>query len=640
MIKRILKISGIVVLALIAAFVYEVSKKQKKPLTPEVNYISEVPEIDGFLDENLESLPVRKLPKKLDFYLFKSLHRPNYRLAYNADYLYLYLETEADTLICRDRGYQNGDGFILLLADGSSGEKFTNKFYVYGFSSQVVEEQKWAEKIIWYQDNITELRRLSDDVKIRYAARDGIISFELLLPWYKAYPFHPWRDMIIGTNLWLLKAFKGKSIPVISAMFWDFKLPSESEGRKYKTLEFEKHDLTDVQSYWMPERNNYFEKDTLNVNFFNPSEKEIPGTVKVKITDEYDQQVFFINESVKFNNKSGISSIEFQLPETHPGTYNLILESENICHLPAQFTILPEIDINQLSNDLESVKNKISAGDYNTISFYISEMRNKLGNLQPEYLYSDMVDEIRFLKNIVTDYIQERKSLLSIKDVHRRAFVSGIDNSLRPYSVRLPVDFDPLKTYPLLVFLHGSGRTDTELDLHNYIFQDDFICIAPNGRGISNYYGTPESQKDINEAIDDIIKNFRIDTNNIILSGFSMGGYGVYRTYFENPVRYKAIAVIAGEPKVNLFIRSGKGKYPDFLKDKNLKRFKDIPVFVYHGVNDLNCPYPATRKLIEKLESMDANLTKVIYTGYGHSVPSGNEFTDRFREWIVFNTYR
>jgi predicted esterase len=638
MIKKILKIAGILVVIILSAFLFDVFKAPKKPVKPAIDYIQILPEIDGFLDESLKSLPVRKLPKKIDLYLFKNIHRPNYRLAYNADYLYLYLETEADTLICRDRGYQNGDGFIFLLADGSSGKKFTDKFYVYGFSSQVIEEQKWAEKIIWYKDNITELRRLPDDVKIRYAAHEGKISFELLLPWYTAYPFHPRRDMVIGTNLWFLEALEGKSIPVVNAMFWDFKLPSESEGRKYKVLEFKKPEVTKIKSYWMPERNNYFEKDILKVNFFNPSETADTGTVGIKITDKDNLLVFLNNYSLKFNNKTKTNYIEFQLPEIDPGTYNLTMEAENLCYVPAQFTVLPEVNINQIKTALESIENKITQGDYNTISFYISEMENKLGSLQPDYLYSDLIDEISFLKNTVSDYLQNRHSLLSIKDIHRRAFVSNIDSTPRPYSVILPVNFDSSKTYPLLVFLHGSGKTDTEFGHHNYIFQDDFICIAPNGRGISNYYGTPESQKDINEAVDDIIKNFRVDTNNIILSGFSMGGYGVYRTFIDNPGRYKALAVIAGEPKVNMFLRLGKGSYPNFLKERNLKLFRDIPIFIYHGVNDLNCPYPSTRKLIEKLEAMDANLTKMIYTGYGHSTPAGDEFANRLREWIILNT--
>ena len=121
---------------------------------------------------------------------------------------------------------------------------------------------------------------------------------------------------------------------------------------------------------------------------------------------------------------------------------------------------------------------------------------------------------------------------------------------------------------------------------------------------------------------------------NIFLSGFSMGGYGVYRTFYENPKRYKAIAIIAGEPKINIFMKQKGGKYPNFLKQKYTRYFKDIPIFIYHGANDLNCPYPLTRKMIIKLERNGADIIRDIYTGSGHSVPYGPEFTSKFDEWI------
>jgi predicted esterase len=34
--------------------------------------------------------------------------------------------------------------------------------------------------------------------------------------------------------------------------------------------------------------------------------------------------------------------------------------------------------------------------------------------------------------------------------------------------------------------------------------------------------------------------------------------------------------------------------------------FKDIPVFIYHSKNDLNCPYDLTEQLVKKLKTAGA----------------------------------
>ena len=619
-------------LRLNSIIVYEAQKRQ---ITPGVDYIRCTPVIDGILDENLQLLPIRELPVKIDLFLFKSFREANYRIAYTADFLYLYMEGKADSIICKDRGYQNGDGAIFLLADGTEGGKFTNRFYVYGFSPQEIEEQKWAEKIIWYKDNVTELERLSDNVKTKFAEHNGMISFELLLPWQKAYPFHPWDNMVIGTNMWFLKAFNNRSIPIIRALFWDFSLPSESSGRKFKSLVFEKPDTLNEKLYWRLSRRNYFEKDSLHIIFFSYANRKLNKRVKILLSDEEGKYIYNDYQKLKYDADRQSNYISLNFPDVRPGLYTIKVESPDVCSLDIYFSILPEINIPKIKEDLFSLKDEISPGDYNCLLYYCNETENKLQNLAKHYIYENLSEEIYFLNQIVTDYINGSRSLITLNEDHRRAFFSGIDSTLRPYSIKLPDNYDPSNNYPLMVFLHGSGRTDLNaLKNHSYIVRNNYICIAPNGRGISNYYGTPESQRDINEAIDDVIRNFKIDTANIFLSGFSMGGYGVYRTFYENPGRYRAIAIIAGEPKINIFKKQKGGKYPNFMKRKYIRHFKDVPIFIYHGVNDLNCPYPLTRKMVMKLERIGADVTRDIYTGYGHSVPSGPEFTSKFDEWI------
>lgn len=54
-----------------------------------------------------------------------------------------------------------------------------------------------------------------------------------------------------------------------------------------------------------------------------------------------------------------------------------------------------------------------------------------------------------------------------------------LDDVLQPYVVLVPKDYDPSREYPLLVFLHGSASTETDILDHDYGYTEDFIAMAP-----------------------------------------------------------------------------------------------------------------------------------------------------------------
>lgn len=90
---------------------------QRKTKGPgfEVNYLAKEPTIDGKLDSDLSYLPVRNFQVREKSNPQNPDTAVNYRIAYNEQYFYLYVEMNSPTYICRDRGYQNGDAFSLVL---------------------------------------------------------------------------------------------------------------------------------------------------------------------------------------------------------------------------------------------------------------------------------------------------------------------------------------------------------------------------------------------------------------------------------------------------------------------------------------------------------------------------------------------
>ncbi len=112
-----------------------------------------------------------------------------------------------------------------------------------------------------------------------------------------------------------------------------------------------------------------------------------------------------------------------------------------------------------------------------------------------------------------------------------------------------------------------------------------------------------------------------------------MGGYGVYRTYYEMPEKFKALAVFSGHPDLaNRFSENSK-EYPDFLEKKYYKNFKNIPIFIFHGKEDRNCSFELTEQLVDRLKKIKADVKFVYENHKGHELPD-NETIEQFFNWV------
>jgi predicted peptidase len=133
-------------------------------------------------------------------------------------------------------------------------------------------------------------------------------------------------------------------------------------------------------------------------------------------------------------------------------------------------------------------------------------------------------------------------------------------------------DYDTLRKYPLVIFLHGSGErgndNDAQLKWGVQAFATDemmtmypAIVIAPQcplGVGWSNFsrtntsrnmqlQATPSKPMELLIAlIHDMIKKAPIDTNRIYITGLSMGGFGTFDAIERYPNLFAAAMPVCG----------------------------------------------------------------------------------------------
>jgi S-formylglutathione hydrolase FrmB len=132
------------------------------------------------------------------------------------------------------------------------------------------------------------------------------------------------------------------------------------------------------------------------------------------------------------------------------------------------------------------------------------------------------------------------------------------------YCVYLPASYDagtaghPVRSYPVLYFLHGLGDNERTLfnsggwtlldDLRQQHKMGEFLIVAPEGRR-SFYINTADgsvrySDFFLQEFIPLIETKYRISKgrSNRAISGISMGGYGALRFAFSHPELFSAVS--------------------------------------------------------------------------------------------------
>ncbi len=543
---------------------------------------------------------------------------------YTARYFCLLVRIDSVDIASKDRAYQNGGGFALLLANPKEGNQDTDEFTVFGICP--FEERallQWSRFFVYYKD-VDLVFQQSKEAQI-VVEKDEHFSYVLvLIPWKLAAPLTPFITKDIGLNLWAAQAIEAE-IPVqFHMLLQSDKLIAEQQLRDYAPYELEEprappheHEIT----YRLERKHlSLGTSSTMHVAVNSPHKDRIAIRLVIDDTDVAITDIVAAEGLTRH-------SVRFGTEHLSVGLHHLRLEILGRHLSYCQAMSISIYDPNWLSNMKASIS---KLAHQNAASMEIAESIVTL-----EHLLETTVHELEKLKPYSPfdelqkrfDRIQEGISRVTANEslfVRGKPIRMGLrsrqDNTLQPYSLYIPESFNTGQG-GLLILLHGSGTTDTAMVGKSprlaFFERTGMILAAPFARGESHQYLPKEAVEEIVELTEKLMVMFSVPKKKVVLAGFSMGGFGVLNTYFHRPDLYSNLMVFSGSFDLKPFVAQ-----PDWSTDAALQKLAATNLIIFHGETDLNVPYEKQKPIHEKLRKLNPHLEIVVTEGVGHEVAS------------------
>ena len=339
--------------------------------------------------------------------------------------------------------------------------------------------------------------------------------------------------------------------------------------------------------------------------------------------------------------------------------------ADNVRRIPKLGVDVPDADRMELEQGLKGLAEQIAL-----LKQTDSPLAKKL--LPDVLIYHRAVDqalryreffdakEIPVAKGLLQQGQQRAEQLLAGKapwteqtGVVVRGYISRIDQTVQPYGLVIPANYDfaGKKPHRLDFWFHGRGETLSEVNFLNdrsknvgQISPPDTIVLHPYGRycNANKFAGEIDSF----EALSTVHEQYRVDPDRISVRGFSMGGAACWQFAVHYPDRW-----FAANPG------AGFSETPDFLKvfqsetltptsyEQKLWRMYDcpgyaanlahLPTVAYSG--DIDKQKQAADLMAAAFERERMKLLHIIGPMTGHSIhkESAKEIEAKLAEWAV-----
>ena len=193
------------------------------------------------------------------------------------------------------------------------------------------------------------------------------------------------------------------------------------------------------------------------------------------------------------------------------------------------------------------------------------------------------------------------------------------------------------KLYPVILFLHGSGKTGTDgrkqatVGLGPVVKSREkkfpFFVVFPQAQKPSWLAQTDDAKRAM-AILAEVEKKYKIDSKRIYLTGNSMGGRGTWSLAAAYPDKWAAIVPICGRVDPN----KGTAIEVDTSKAAVIK---SLPCWCFHGSADQTITVKSSREMIAAIRKAGGKPKYTEYPGAGHNIWDRAYRTPDLFRWLL-----
>jgi predicted peptidase len=175
------------------------------------------------------------------------------------------------------------------------------------------------------------------------------------------------------------------------------------------------------------------------------------------------------------------------------------------------------------------------------------------------------------------------------------------------FLLRKPDGYKPARLWPLVIFLHGAGEKDHDLQT---VMKGALPRVILEGMKFPYWLACPQCPaelsgwpiEDLAILLDELIKMYPVDPKRVYLTGVSMGGRGTWEFAYDHAAKLAAIMPVCGFGIPNLAPRLNK-----------------LPIWAFHGAKDEILPVARTNEMILALQQAGNPALFTSFPELGHN---------------------
>ncbi len=174
------------------------------------------------------------------------------------------------------------------------------------------------------------------------------------------------------------------------------------------------------------------------------------------------------------------------------------------------------------------------------------------------------------------------------------------------YTIAIPDGYPGEVPVPLILALHYAGhgtpyygRTILEQLVEPALRDLGAVIVAPDCTAAS--WSDLQSEAAVLSLLDFVSNSYNVDTERVIVTGYSMGGNGAWYLAARNPDRFSAAVVMSGWPPAEI----GQVEW-------------QVPVYVIHSRDDELMPLEPTQYAVNTLAEQGVDIESSFLDGITH----------------------